>query len=169
MPLNPKILIYAFEPFGKYRSNTSARVLAALPDHSDWYKAVLPVRFEAPIFLDFAQSVDADYILGLGQCPRGKLIRIERKAFNWMGDRSSDLNQAIDDGPDSISCNWRIPVTSQRRDSYDAGRYVCNYSMYVLNRYAQAHGKKYAFLHIPKDYSVTGAARQIQTILRTMV
>lgn len=162
----PVILIHGFGPFRRYRRNVTQAILEALPPHPNWHTAVLPVRFEPEIFLPLVESLNPDYILGLGQCPRGELIRIERRSYNLMRDRSKNLEAPIDpDGPGLITPSWRIPTNSRRRNSYDAGRYVCNYSMYLFSRYAAEHQRKYAFLHIPRTFSVQSGVREIVNLL----
>ncbi len=166
---NPTILIHGFGPFRQYRRNVTQAILEALPSRPHLHTAVLPVRFEPEIFLPLVQSLNPDYILGLGQCPRGQQIRIERRSFNLMRDRTIQLEAPIDpDGPATLIPTWRIPPNSRRRDSYDAGRYVCNYSMYLFSHYAQTNNCKYAFLHIPKTFSVSKAVSEIDNLLNRL-
>lgn len=163
------VLIYGFEPFGKYRRNVTQAIIEGLPERPDWHRAVLPVRFEREIFLPLVEALRPEYILGLGQCPRGGLIRIERAGYNLMRERRSDAGRAISaDGPERLTPNWRIAPNSRRRDSYDAGRYVCNYSIYLLSQMAQAQNRRYAFLHIPKDYGLKQGIGQVVAILRRL-
>lgn len=167
--MTPVILIYAFEPFLRYRRNVTQAIVEALPARPEWHSAILPVRFEPEIFLPLVESLNPDYILGLGQCPRGAQIRIERKAHNLMRHRRSEPGEPIDaEGPAQLVPNWRIAPNSRRRDSYDAGRYVCNYSMYLMSRYAETHGSNYAFLHVPRTYSVRSATREIVALLEAL-
>lgn len=167
MSPSKKILIYGFEPFKQYRKNITQELIFQLPDRQHWLKQVLPVRFESEIFLKSTREAQPDYILGLGQCPHGELIRIERKAYNQCKAHKQDPGIQINpEGPDTTLMNWSIPSNSRRRYSYDAGRYVCNYSMYILSCYAQSHGIKYAFLHIPRDYSIKTGCREVEQILK---
>lgn len=167
MSADPRILIYGFEPFGAYRRNITADLIAQLPLAPEWQAHVLPVRFEAELFLAPVKDFAPDLILGLGQCPRGELIRVERKAFNQQRDRLQGLDQAIDPaGPESLSLGWHIRPSSEQRLTYDAGRYVCNFSMYTLAQYAQTQGIASAFLHIPRGLSVPKVRRSILQILK---
>lgn len=160
------VLIYGFEPFGKYRRNVTQAIIAGLPERPDWHRVVLPVRFEREIFLPLVEALQPDYILGMGQCPRGSLIRIERAGYNSMRECRSDAGEAISPGsPERLTPNWRIAPNSRRRDSYDAGRYVCNYSIYLLSQMAQAQNRRYAFLHVPKDYGLKQGIGQVVEIL----
>ncbi len=166
MSAEPHILIYAFEPFGPYRRNITADLIAQLPLRPQWQAHVLPVRFEAELFLKPVRAFEPDLILGLGQYPRGNLIRIERKAFNHKRDRTQNLDESIDpEGSDSLALRWQIRPNSEQRVSYDAGRYVCNFSMYTLAQYAQEQGIASAFLHLPCGFSLTRARRSILQIL----
>lgn len=165
-----QLWVYGFEPFGPYRRNITAELVRSLPHLPGLCTTVLPVRFEAELFTQPLQHLQPQWVLGLGQCPRGRLLRIERRAFNWMHDRQSGLNQVIEpQGPESVPASWRLKLSSRCRDSDDAGRYVCNFSMYVLNRQAQSQGFKSAFLHIPRHLPL-GLARQeiLRHVLRVM-
>lgn len=161
-----RILIYGFEPFGRYQRNLTQEIVQSLPERRGQILKVLPVRFEAQIFEPLIQEFKPDYVLGLGQCPRGRMIRIERRGHNLMRDRKAALEAPIDpQGPESVTPNWLIRPHSQSRFSYDAGRYVCNYSIYLLSRLAQAQDFRYAFLHIPRGFSKRAAQRQILQLL----
>jgi len=158
----PRILIYGFEPFKRYRRNITSELIRTLPAQNGVQALILPVRFDRHVFLEPVQAFRPDWILGLGQCPRGQLLRLERRAFNQMRDRQQGLDQPIDPaGPDTLLLNGRLPANSLCRESYDAGRYVCNFSMYVLGRYALAHHKRYAFVHVPRHFPLQRAQNQL--------
>lgn len=162
-----RVLIQAFEPFGAYRRNITMAIAAALPLQADWRVRVLPVRFDEAVFREPLESLKPRWILGLGQCPRGERLRIERRAFNQMRDRTQGLEAVIDPaGPAQIAPNWRLSPNHWVRNSYDAGRYVCNYSMYFYSRLAAEYGYQYAFVHIPRDFPLQRATAQILRLLR---
>ncbi|MGV3524410.1 MAG: hypothetical protein ACO1RX_09305 [Candidatus Sericytochromatia bacterium] len=162
-----RVLIQAFEPFGAYRRNITQTIAAALPLQAGWCVRVLPVRFDETVFRAPLETLKPRWILGLGQCPRGERLRIERRAFNQMRDRSQGLENVIDpSGPEYMAPNWRLSPNHWARDSYDAGRYVCNYSMYFYSRLAAEYGYQYAFVHIPRDFALQRAITQILRLLR---
>jgi pyrrolidone-carboxylate peptidase len=165
----PKIWIYGFGPFRQYRKNITQEMLNHLPERTGVKTQVLPVRFERDLFLKPVESFKPDYILGLGQCPRGDLLRLERRAFNGMRDRRLGLEQPIDaTQPEHILLSWKLPVRSDTRISYDAGRYVCNYSMFVLGRHAQERGIPSAFVHIPRTYALKSGLAWLEQLLKDL-
>lgn len=157
-----KVWVYGFEPFKHYRRNITAELLADFPALPGVQIDVLPVRFEAELFLKPVRQLQPRYVLGLGQCPRGELLRIERRAFNRMRDKSTGLDAPIDPGgPATLNTAWRLQPGSRCRDSYDAGRYVCNFSMYVLGQQAAQQGFASAFLHLPRQFNLNQARREV--------
>lgn len=166
-------LVYGFGPFRHYRSNITEKLVNSLPAdprwQAHWQTCVLPVRFEPELFLA-AITPHTKRILGLGQCPRGSQIRIERRGFNLMRDRQAapPLEQPIDPaGPARRYASWKIQPTGCSRLSYDAGRYVCNYQLYLLSAYAAEHQLEYAFLHIPRGFSLPKARAFVLQLLAT--
>lgn len=161
-----RIWIYGFEPFRAYRKNITQEILRHLPERPGLTAQVLPVRFERELFLAPLEELQPDWVLGLGQCPRGHLLRLERRAYNQMRERRSDSGQPIDPTqPDWLSLDWKLPVSSDTRVSYDAGRYVCNFSMFQVGLYAQQKGIPSAFVHIPKDYPLNRALNWLERVL----
>lgn len=170
-PKPPKIWVYGFEPFLNYAENITQQVILRLQDDkplSHIHFDVLPVRFDPEIFIKPVETFKPDLVLGMGQYPRGQKIRIERRAYNWQQDKRNSpvLTRPIIEGAsDTLSPNWSIKPTPMSWRSYNAGRYVCNYSMYQLTHLAQSHDFNYAFLHIPKDFSLELAVRFVKDCL----
>lgn len=171
-----RVLILAFEPFLQYKKNITQDIVQRLrqepvPESLALEMRVLPVRFDKDIFLAPVKQFQPDFVLGLGQCARGQLIRIERKALNAQREHRSDpdLDKRIEArGPEAIFPNWRIAPNSRSRYSYDAGRYVCNFSMYILTRAAEKQGFRYAFLHVPRTVSLQQGADYVTGILQAV-
>lgn len=160
--------VYGFEPFLHYSNNITQQVIKALPTYVNVTAEVLPVRFEPSIFLDRAKILKPDIVLGMGQYPRGAKIRIERKAYNLQYDKSKKNGKPtaiLDNAPDTLSPPWIIPTDKNSWRSYDAGRYVCNYSMYQLSTLAYQENFDYAFIHIPKDLSLQLAVSFVKRLL----
>lgn len=156
---SPHLLIYAFTAFGKYPDNITEQLLTQLPPHPQVHTQILPVRFEAELFTQLRQQ-QPRYILGLGQCPRGQRLRIERRGWNGQRERRGEPTTLIrPGGAEFYPVSWALPeVSGLTRRSYDPGRYVCNFSMYTLLQSTTA----YAFLHIPRDFNRTLAHDYLQ-------
>ena len=164
-----KVFIYGFEPFRDYSSNCTQAIIDNLPLSVDYQALVLPVRFEKDIFLEPIKRYQPDYILGLGQYPWGGKIRIERRAFNWQRESRRELGEAIDPLLEQTrNVNWKISPNSRSRVTYDAGRYVCNFSSWTCLDWALREGRKSAFLHVPRDYPLQDGVAFIQYVLATM-
>lgn len=160
-----KILIYGFEPFGNNDSNITKEIIKHLPSSKDLIKDILPVEFNKEMILKMIKENHPDFIIGLGQHNRGKMIRIERKAHNVMKE-ADKLKPILNASARSHFLNLRLKKDKNSWLSYDAGDYVCNYSMYIISDYFK--DIKFAFLHIPSDYSMDKAigyiVRSIETI-----
>ena len=162
-----KIFVYAFKPFGKYKHNVSEEVLRKIPKKSGIKKIVFPVGFKQEIVSTPIERWKPDFILGLGQCPAEAKIRIERKAKNqWKKSKASPIRPITKRGSASYAASWKIPADRQSRISRNAGWFACNFSMYVIARWAEKNGKQFAFLHIPEQYDPKKASRFVQRTIR---
>ncbi len=149
------MLVTAFEPFKDYSENITEKVLKILPESKNLVKRLLPVRFEKKIFIDVIKNTSPDIVIALGQYPRGKKIRIERKAVNLKRDNKEDVPQKItNNGVDILFTSLKLKDDSMSRITYDSGMYVCNFSMYTSLEFLNSSNIKYCFLHIPKDNDV---------------
>lgn len=159
-----KILIYGFKPYGRWRENITERVVGKVRGRKGLKKAVFPVRFERGIFLKEIKKCKPDIILGLGQCPRGKKLRIERRAANLKRSSKKEKPKIISKGrPKYQFVNLRLEKSKISWVSYNAGKYVCNFSMYIISDFSKDKNIKFAFIHIPKDYDVNKAVEFIET------
>lgn len=152
-----KILIYGFQPFKSYRTNITQDVLTQISESQDRVIKIFPVKFDKSQFQDVIKKEKPSLIIGTGQCPRGAKIRIERKAFNQMRDNKQDVLSVINPGgPQYLFSTLPIKIDKDSRISYSAGRYVCNYSMYICMEYIRDNQLNipYTFLHIPKDFKI---------------
>ena len=158
-----KIWVYGFQPFLHYPENITQKVIAQLEAEQCFGNvnySVLAVDFQADIFEAPLRAVQPDVVLGMGQYPRGQKIRIERKAFNWQRDKSNPDHAEgpiLSTGQALERPSWNIKPDTMSWRSYNAGRYVCNYSMYQLSRWARLQHFNYAFIHIPKDFCLEHA------------
>lgn len=144
-----KKFIYAFKPFGKFKTNSSEKILKSIKGKS--IKKVFDVKFDKQMFLKEIKKHNPDIIIGIGMVARSKKVRIERKAVNKMKNKKIAKKRK-----DALFTTLRIRPTKTMRISYDAGTYVCNYSMYtILHRFKD---KKYAFFHVP--YKMTSKQKK---------
>ncbi len=103
-------------------------------------------------------------VLSLGQHPRAHKIRIERRAVNLRQERKNEKPQKIEaNGPRYRFVNLKLRPDRAARVTYNAGTYVCNFSMYIFSRAAMKRGFLFAFLHIPKNYNIAEAIKFIET------
>jgi pyrrolidone-carboxylate peptidase len=161
-----RTLIYGFGPYGKWKTNVTQRVLGKIPAEKDLRKKVFEVDFDSGQFLDEIKAFKPDFIIGLGQHPRGKKLRIERKAKNLCRGSKKQAPEPIrTNGPEYLFSSLRIKPCKECRVSYDAGQYVCNFSMYIVLESLKGSPVKFAFIHIPKDYDASAAARFVERVI----
>jgi pyroglutamyl-peptidase len=164
-----KFLIYGFEPFGKYKENVTEKIVGSIPSMSGLEKIVFPVKFDREQFTDAVKKYSPDIILGMGQHPRGGLIRIERKAVNLKRDRKGKKPEQIIPGKPDLFTSLRLEDDEDSWISYNSGLYVCNFSMYILSDFVKDTDTKYGFLHIPQDYLVRKAVSIIGRRMDEMI
>lgn len=114
-----RILIYGFGPYQQYTSNITEILLRSMKLPRNVFKEVFEVRFSRHMFETIFETVQPDVILGLGQHPRARKLRIERRTHKR------------DHPAQTRFVNLSLPHTSETTVTYDAGNYVCNYSMWV--------------------------------------
>ena len=157
-----RILIYGFGPYRRFRHNITEKLVRRLPRRRDLRKIIFPVRFHRRQFIDAVRKHDPEAILGLGQCSRGKRLRIERCPVNKRrNDKHERAKPIIRGGPRQLPTNLKLNIGSQARLSRNAGDYVCNYSMYVILDYLKRRRvpARFGFIHIPHDYDSRKAKR----------
>ena len=157
-----KLLIYAFEPFGQNAENISQQVLKQLRGRKNVMKMTLPVKFNITFIINAVESTKLNIILGLGQYPRGKKIRIERLAKNQQKSKGHLQTSITKNGPAKAVVTLKLQPDTNSWVSYNAGRYVCNYSIYVLLTNTITNNIPLAFLHIPKQIDVIKATDMVE-------
>jgi pyrrolidone-carboxylate peptidase len=163
----PRVLVYGFERYGRYRYNVTERLARQLGAGGRLLTVVLPVEFEERNFVRLLRR-RPQAILGLGQCARGRRLRLELEAHNRMRDVGERRPRKIEPaGPRSVSTTLRIEPKRWLERSRNAGEYVCNYSMYVLLR-RLGRGKErvpFAFIHVPHRYPLRRALARVEEII----
>lgn len=146
-----RILVYGFSAWGTLAVNISSRVVQRLASLPGVTAIVLQTRFDENQLLEMVSQFDGDYVLGLGQYPRGRKIRIEQRGFNRK--KVGRVIVPIEvRGESDYEVTWHIAPTATMEVTDDPGSFVCNFSMYHLGKWAKLNQKKFAFLHIPKTF-----------------
>jgi len=134
----------------------------ALPRRRGLKKIVFPVKFDRNQFIRAVKEHHPDVVIGTGQCFAGKRLRIETRAVNERRDGRRDKPRRISlRGARSLPTSLRPACGRQARTSASAGRYVCNYSMYVILDFLKRHRPRarFGFIHIPHRYQARRAGR----------
>ena len=121
-----------------------------------------PVRFHRGQFVQAVKAHNPDVILGLGQCAKGRKLRIESRSVNKRrNDKHKRAKPIVRRGPRQVPSNLELRIGPQARISRNAGDYVCNFSMYVILNYLKRRrlSARYGFVHVPHDYDPRKATR----------
>jgi pyroglutamyl-peptidase len=170
--ISTRVLVYGFGPYRQFNDNVTAKVLHEVP-HRRWLKkAVFPVKFQRSQFIQAVEQFTPDVILGLGQCSRGRLLRIETRAINKRrGSKKEKARPIMRSGAPKLFTDLRPELGRHARHSRNAGDYVCNFSMYVILETLRRRrlATRCGFIHIPYDYDPGKAARLVDNALARMV
>ena len=150
-----RILIYGFGPYQQYTSNITEFLLRSMKLPRNVFKEVFEVRFNRHMFETIFETVQPDVILGLGQHPRARKLRIERRTHK----RNHSAQARF--------VNLSLPHTSETTVAYDAGNYVCNYSMWVSTAWCLQNDTRFGFLHVPKDYSMKRLEKYVRCVIES--
>nr|MCK4930094.1 hypothetical protein [Nanoarchaeota archaeon] len=160
-----KLLIYGFKPYKKWKQNISEKILRKIRRRGI-VKIVFPVSFEKKTFVNRIKKLNPDIILGLGQYPGGKKIRIERKAVNLKRHTKKEKPKiSFKNKPEYNFVNLKLKKDKNSWISYNAGEYVCNFSMYVISDCYKKKNIKFAFIHFPYNYNLDKAVKFVENKL----
>ncbi len=163
------LLIYGFGPYKQFKDNITQKILRRLPARSGVEKVIFPVRFQEKQFIDALRKYKPEVILGLGQSSKSRRLKIERRAVNQRRETQREEPRSIHPGGSKrLKTNLRLDGGRQTRISYDAGDYVCNYSIYVILDYLRRNriSTRFGFIHIPHDYALARAQRFLLRVAR---
>jgi len=161
-----KVLLYGFKPYKKWKENITEKIIRKIRNRKNLKKIIFDVEFNKKNFIDEIKKYNPDVIIGLGQHPRSKKIRIERKAVNLKTHNKKEVPKKISKkGPKYLFVNLKLKKDKNSWISYDAGKYVCNYSMYMISDFFKSKNIKFAFIHLPKDIGLDPAVKNIEKIL----
>lgn len=172
-----KILIYGFKPFDSYPTNISQEIVLAIQKrpvsskHKIYY-SVFDVRFDKEMFESRLNKVKPDLVIGLGQHSRARKLRIERKAINWMSAIRAGVGQKGGKRIERNRCRElflkeNLPRMANTTVTYNAGCYVCNYSMWIVAKWCEGHGARSAFIHVPRKFSSDKAVAFLSELLNS--
>jgi len=164
-----RLFIYGFAPYKQFKDNITEKILRRLPARNGVEKVIFPVRFQKRQFVAALKKHKPDVILGLGQSSKSRGLKIERRAVNRRREAQREKSRSIHPGGSKwLKTNLRLNGRRQAKTSYDAGDYVCNYSMYVILDHLKRHRlpTRFGFIHIPHDYNPARAQRFLLWIAR---
>jgi len=150
-----RILLYGFAPYRDFQENVTEKVVRGFPRLRQLKRIVFPVVFHKNQFIKAVVDCRPDVILGLGQCSRGSLLRIETVAYNRRRNNKKEKPRPIHrSGAPKLSMNLLLDLGRQARASRRPGDYVCNYSMYVIMEFLRRRQPRaqLGFVHIPHKY-----------------
>lgn len=166
--MSTMIFIYGFGPYDEFKGNISATVIANLPEAVGVSSQVFPSVFDRAIFDKSLNEFQPKYILGLGQTRRGCKLRIERYAHNVWAKRKGTPNSIVADASyHRRRMRWTLPLDESCEIGEDAGTYVCNFSMWVCDEWAEINSAVSAFLHIPVSFDVKTAVQYVESVILT--
>jgi pyroglutamyl-peptidase len=166
-----KILVTAFEPFGKETVNPALEILKLLPDSlfgQTILKLTVPtVRYKSVnAIIEMIETHHPDVVLSLGQAGGRADITFERIGINIddYGIEDNEHNmptdeKVVENGPDAYMVNLPIKdIVHNLRDalipasvSNTAGTFVCNHVIYAVRHYCETNqlNIKSGFIHVP--------------------
>src|SRR5919109_485409 len=159
-----RLLLYGFGPYHRFRTNITEAIVRQFPKHRWTKKVVFPVRFRKSQFINAVRDYRPDVILGLGQCSRGRRLRVESTAVNQRRDSKTEKARPIVAGGfRRLSTNLKLNLGPAARSSSDAGDYVCNYSMYIILDFLKRRrlATRFGFVHVPCGYDSRKAIRSL--------
>ena len=164
-----RVFIYGFGPYLSFEDNITQKIVESLRDVTikgfEIKLKAFDVKFDESMFLAPIKRFKPNYILGMGQHPRARRIRIERRGVNLMNHPHQPPKPIKSSSDEVIYTSLKVSPCEASYVTYDAGTYVCNYSMYTLESFAESLGYKYAFFHVPKNFKVKQAARFIRRVI----
>ena len=133
-----KVLIYGFGPYRQWKDNVTEKIIKRVKQRKNLKKVIYEISLNQNNFLDKIEKFKPDLIIGMGQNHRLKKINIERKAINLKRKNKKDKPvKILKNGPNHYFVNLKLKNDKYSRISYNAGRYICNFSMYTILNYAK--------------------------------
>jgi len=158
--LVPRVLLTAFEPYDRWKENSS---WLSLIDFTGWYDGALEITTRRyPVDLTRMSEKLRDDLRGdfevaihLGQSPGAPLVKIETVGLNVR----SDGTPLIAGAPAAYRSSLQLSETSRlltdagipNELSHHAGTYLCNAALFLSHHYTQEMSldTKSVFIHLP--------------------
>lgn len=148
-------LVYGFGPYQSYTSNVTERTLRQARFGPGVHRHVFDVKFDRAMFERVLERVRPGVVIGTGQHPRARKLRLERVAREPGG------------GKGRRRVSLALPQTAGTTTTYDAGDYVCNFSMWVVQAWCAKRGARFAFIHVPAGFAPRALEAYLARCLRT--
>jgi pyroglutamyl-peptidase len=173
--MTPRVLITAFEPYDRWRENSSWLALVELtkdlPREPHVTTRLYPVNFAAVrAKLEEDLKAEYDYALHLGQAPGAAAVQLEVVGINVggaLGQPPEEFQPLVEGGPVAYRCqlplaDWAVKLRGAGIPacvSHHAGAFLCNATLYLSLHLAQQRGwkTKSAFIHLPLGLSQVAA------------
>ena len=193
-----RLLITGFDPFGGAEINPSWEAVKRLPDRiGEWQltKIEIPTVFAlaAQTVLDAAQDLQPDAIVCVGQAGGRDAVTPETYGVNLRHARIADnadnqplATPIVPGAPATYTSTLPVPdmVRAVRkgglpcRQSFSAGRFVCNDLLYSLLHQYRNTPTKVGFIHVPylpeqakegqSSMSLADIAQALEILIRTI-
>ena len=155
-----RILITAFEPYDRWKQNSS---WLALVDLTSWYEGELEIttrRYPVDLpklreMLEADLARDYDFAIHLGQAPGSPVIKLESVGLNLRTNGEPllvDAPAAYRSTLDLDGCLERLTAAGIPAQISDhAGTYLCNAALFLSQHYAEMMGRRTQslFIHLP--------------------
>jgi pyrrolidone-carboxylate peptidase len=164
-----RILLYGFKPYADYTVNVTEKIINEFPEQKGIIKTIFDVKFDKQMFNNTLRASNPEIIIGMGQHPRARKLRLERRARNVKRDTGGEEALISKNGSAVRYVNMNLPVNEKTTITYDAGDYVCNYSMYLMSEYCVTRKSKFAFIHVPVNYSIKFVIDYLQQSFENIV
>ena len=155
-----RILLTAFEPYDRWKDNSS---WLALVDLTSWYEGNLDVSTRRyPVDLPKLKQLlredlcdDYDFAIHLGQSPGSTVIKLESVGLNLR----TNGEPLIVDAPTAYRSDLNLHQCHERLVaagiptviSHHAGTYLCNAALFFSHHFSQEMGRRTEslFVHLP--------------------
>lgn len=155
-----RILITAFEPYDRWKENSS---WLALIDLTSWYEGELEIatrRYPVNLpklkeLLEADLARDFDFAIHLGQSPGSAIVKLESVGLNLrtngeplLGDAPAAYRSTLD----LESCLRRLTDAGiPAQISHHAGTYLCNAALFLSQHFGEMMGGRTQslFIHLP--------------------
>lgn len=161
-----KTLVYGFGPFANYAHNVTVDIVREVKRLNIAPAIVFETRFSRSMFAHALRTHQPNIVIGLGQDSRARKIRIERRAINWQKSPGGEGRPITSNGIKYLYVPLKVKALPGTTITYDAGEYVCNYSMYLMCEYCRNTRNKFAFLHLPLSVDVAEAVALVAEIIQ---